>query len=340
VTRERDRTVLRITPVEKPWGPNYLRFGLNLASDFRSDATFNLRALLRKTWMNALGGEWLVGAQIGSEQSLWTELYQPLDKRHASFVRPYATTSLSKEPLFFGGDRLAVYRVQHNAAGLEAGANLGVHGQVRAGWAERRLGAILDTGPDTVPNLTERLGGPTAALVIDTYDQPFFPTRGVRLDATHFEALRVTGGGEKYSRSEARFGAAWSLGDWVLLGGLEGGVALKGDLPLADSFTLGGPRRLSGFAAGQMRGGDYSFGRLEGQYRLNFATPLYGLSLIAGVSAEAGRMQNLVTETSLSGWQRSFGAYLAASTPIGPVYLGVADAKNGKGRFYLFVGTP
>ena len=74
--------------------------------------------------------------------------------------------------------------------------------------------------------------------------------------------------------------------------------------------------------------------------RLNFATPLYGLTLLAGVSAEAGRMSKLITETSLQGWQRSIGAYLAADTFLGPVYLGVADAKNGKGRFYLFVGTP
>jgi NTE family protein len=307
VVRERERTILRITPVEKPWGPNYLRFGLNLASDFRSDATFNVRALLRKTWMDSLGGEWLVGAQIGSEQSLWTEFYQPLDKRHTWFVRSYARTGLSKDPLYFDGDRLAVYRVQQNAAGADAGANLGVHGQVRAGWVERRIGAILDTGPNTLPNLTERLGGISAALAIDTYDQPFFPTRGVKLDVSHFDALRVTAGGAKYSRTEARFGTAYSLGDWVVLGGLEGGVALKGTLPLADAFTLGGPRRLSGFAVDQMRGGDYTFGRLEGQYRLNFATPLYGLSLIAGVSAEAGRMQQLITETSLTGWQRSFG---------------------------------
>jgi NTE family protein len=340
VMRERDKTILRITPIEKPWGPNYLRFGLNLASDFRSDAAFNLRGLLRMTWMNALGGEWLVGAQIGSEQSIGTEFYQPLDKRHQTFLRPYAGTALSKDPLFFDGDRLAVYRVQHNIAGLEGGVNLGVHGQAKVGWAERRLGSVLDTGPNTLPNLTERLGGPTATIAIDTYDQPFFPTHGIKLDVTHFDALRVTAGGEKYSRTEARFGAARSFGDWVVLGGLEGGVALKGTLPLADAFTLGGPRRLSGFAVDQMRGGDYTFGRLEGQYRLDFATPLYGLSLIAGVSAEAGRMHKLFTETTLTGWQRSFGAYLAASTPIGPVYLGVADAKNGTGRFYLLIGTP
>src|SRR5688572_3631642 len=290
VVRERDRTILRITPVEKPWGPNYLRFGMNLASDFRSESTFNLRALYRSTWMNTLGGEWLLGGQIGSNQAIETEFYQPLDKRHSTFVRPYAFTGLSKAPLYFEGDRVAVYRIQHNAAGLEGGVNLAVHGQVRFGYVERRLGAVLDTGPDAFLNMTERLGGPTAALAIDTYDQPFFPTRGLKLDVTHFDALRVTGGGEKYSRTEARFGAAKSFGRWTVLGGLEGGTALKGEVPFADAFTLGGPRRLSGFAIDQMRGGDYTFGRLEAQYRLNFATPLYGLTLLAGVSAEAGRM--------------------------------------------------
>jgi NTE family protein len=340
VMRERDRTILRITPVEKPWGPNYLRFGLNLASDFRSESTFNLRALYRSTWMNTLGGEWLVGAQIGSDQNIYTEFYQPLDKRHTWFVRPYGRSGLSKAPLYFEGNRVAVYRVQENAAGLEGGFNFSVFGQARGGWAERRLGAVLETGPDAFLNLTERVGGVTGALAVDTYDQPYFPTRGLKLDVTHFDAQRVTDGGEKYSRTEARFGAAHSFGRWSLLAGLEGGTALKGTLPLADAFTLGGPRRLSGFATDQLRGQEYAFGRLDGQYRLDFATPLYGLTLIAGVTAEAGRMSKPFTETSLTGWQRSIGAYLAANTFLGPIYLGVADAKNGKGRFYLFVGTP
>jgi NTE family protein len=340
VVRERDRTVLRITPIEKPWGPNYLRFGVNLASDFRSESSYNLRTLFRSTWMNPLGAEWLLGAQIGSEQAIETEFHQPLDLRHASFLRAFAATSLEKAPLYFGGDRVAVYRIQDNRAGIEAGANLGVHGRANVGWVERRLGAVLDTGPDSFFNLTERFGGPTAALAIDTYDRPFFPTRGVKLDVTHFEALRVSGGGAKYARSEARFGAAYALGPWVVLGGLEGGTAPKGTLPLADAFTLGGPRRLAGFANDQMRGQDYAFGRLEGQYRLDFASPLWGLTLLGGVAVETGRMSERISETSLDGWQRSVSAYLAANTFLGPVYLGVAEARHGKGRFYLFIGTP
>ena len=340
VVREREKTILRITPVEKPWGPHYLRFGLNLASDFRSEADYNFRVLFRSTWMNPVGGEWLAGLQIGSLQSLSTEFYQPLDLRHRAFLRPYASTSLEKVPLYDDGDRVAVYRVQHSRAGLEGGVNLGVHGQVRAGWVERRIGAVLDTGPDSFFNLSQRLGGPTASLAIDSYDQPFFPTHGMKLDVSHFEARHVKRGLQEYTRSEARFGGALSLGPWAVLAGVEGGTALKGTLPLADAFTLGGPRRLSGFAPGQLRGGEYVFGRLEGQYRLNFATPLYGLTLIAGVVAEAGRMDKPLLETSLNGWQRSVGAYLAANTFLGPIYIGAAHAEHGHGRFYLLIGTP
>ncbi len=340
VVRERDKTILRITPIEKPWGPDYLRFGLGLASDFRSESSYNFRALYRRTWLNPLGAEWLAGAQIGSVQSIGTEFYQPFDRRQATFLRASASAGLRKLPLFFEGDRLAVYRIQENRAGLEAGINTGVWGQATLGWVGRSIGSVLDTGVDLVPNLSQRVGGPTATLAIDTYDQPYFPTQGVKLDVTYFDAMKVSNGLGPYSRGEARFGAAWAYGGFVVLTGLEGGTALSGTLPLADAFTLGGPRRMTGFAYDQMLGGNYMFGRLETQYRLNFASPLYGITLIGGFTAEAGRMNKALTETSLRGWQRSFGAYLAANTFLGPVYLGIADAKNGRGRVYLFIGSP
>ena len=338
VARTRDKTILTITPVEKSWGPDYLRFGLNLSSDFRTDSRYNVRALYRRTWLDPLGAEWLLGGQIGSEQSLDTELYQPLDLRHIVFVRPYASTGLRRVPLYFGGDKLAVYRVQENRVGAEVGANLGVYAQATGGWVERRIGAVLDTGPNSFFNTTQQVGGPTAALVVDTYDQPFFPTRGMRLDLSYFDAQHASHG--PYSKGEARWGGAYSSGRWTMLAGLEGGTTFGGTLPLADAFSLGGPRRLSGFAIDQMLGGDYQLGRLEAQYRLNYNSPLFGLTLLGGVMAEAGRMNKPFTETALTGWQRSLGAYLAANTPLGPVYIGVADAKNGKARFYLFIGTP
>ena len=45
VVRERDKTILRITPVEKPWGPAYLRFGLGLTPDEEHDLVEYLKSL-------------------------------------------------------------------------------------------------------------------------------------------------------------------------------------------------------------------------------------------------------------------------------------------------------
>ena len=42
----RQRHVLRILPIEKPWGPDYLRFALNLDSTLNQGSTFSLRAAL------------------------------------------------------------------------------------------------------------------------------------------------------------------------------------------------------------------------------------------------------------------------------------------------------
>ena len=345
VVRERDKTILRITPVEKPWGPGYLRFGLGLSSDFRADSSFNARALYRRTWLNSLGGEWLFGGQIGTRQNVATEFFQPLDLRHIFFVRLAASAELRKTPLFFGGDRLGVFRIQENRGEIDAGANIGVSGQASVGWAERSLGAVLDSGPSgTLFNSSAIVAGPVASVSLDTYDQPFFPTRGLKLDASLLDVRHVRQATSidlaPYTRSEARFGTALSRGRWALLVAAEGGTTLRGTLPLADAFTLGGPRRMAGFAQDQIIGGDYLYGRLDSQYRLNFASPLYGLTLIAGVSVEAARMNKLLSETSLAGWQRSLSAYLGANTFLGPIYVGVADAKNGKGRFYLLIGTP
>jgi NTE family protein len=184
------------------------------------------------------------------------------------------------------------------------------------------------------------MGGGRATLAIDTHDYAFFPTRGYKVDAEAFEAQRLSDGLGKYGTASARLGGAWTIGDLILVGTAEYGRSTHGTLPIADLYSLGGPRRLSGFAAGQIRGDDMAYGRFEVQYKLTKPIPLLGLQMIAGVLAETGRMKDLVTEPTLTGWQNSYGVYLAANSAFGPLYLGYSDAKNAKGRFYFFLGTP
>jgi NTE family protein len=340
VLKERDRTILRITPEEKPWGPDYLRFGLNLSTDFASEANYNVRALYRKTWMNPLGAELLSTVQIGSEQGFGIEYYQPLDHRQRWFVQAGAGIDRSLVGLYLDGDRISDYRVINSRAVIDAGTNLDSWGIARAGWLERRSDASLETGSPIFPDVVQRTGGPRASLVVDTYDKLFFPSRGVRLEADYFDARHVSGGLQKYGRGEVRMGGALSVGDLIFVGQLDGGRSTYGKLPASDLFSLGGPRRLAAFATDQIRGDDYVYGRIEGQFRLTRPLPLLGLSLLAGIQLETGRMKKPVTEPNLTGWLQSYGAYLSTTTAFGPAYFGYANGPDGKGRVYLFLGTP
>ena len=341
VLQERDKTILKLTPIEKSWGPDYLRFGVNFASDFRSESPYNLRALYRKTWMNPFGGEWLTAVQMGSNQGLATEFYQPLDYRQRYFVRPFIGMDQRKVGLYFDDNRLAEYRTRESRLGVDLGVNLGVYGQAKVGWLERQLRATLDTGDPVLPDSKQNVGGVRAALALDTQDFAFFPTKGYQASLDFFESLRESNISGKYGRVSGSLRGAWSPGDLIFLGGVEGGKATSGTPPLADAFYLGGLGRLSAFAPAQIIGSDaYGLVTVQAQYRLTKPMPILGLSLLAGVSYEAGYMKNPITEPGLTGGINSYGVYLASNTLFGPVYLGYATSRDRSGRFYLFIGTP
>lgn len=256
VLREREKTILRLTPLEKSWGPDYLRFGVNISSDFRTESPYNLRALYRKTWINSFGGELLTVAQMGSNQGLAVDFYQPLDYRQRYFIRPFASVEQRKLGFYFDGDRVAEFRVRDNRAGLDVGVNLDVYGQAKLGWLERRLRANLETGDPVLPDSKGEIGGVAAGIALDTQDFAFFPTKGYQAKLDHFDAVRTTNFTGKYGRLEGKLNGAWSPGDLIFLGKLEGGQATSGTLPLGDAFSLGGLGRLSAYAPSQIIGQD------------------------------------------------------------------------------------
>jgi NTE family protein len=101
---EPGRRVLNVDAVEKSWGPDYLRFGLGLSSDFKGDAFYNLLASYRKTWINSLGAEWRNDLQVGRTSFIKSEFYQPLDERQYFFVAP--RVELERRPVYvYSGDQ-------------------------------------------------------------------------------------------------------------------------------------------------------------------------------------------------------------------------------------------
>src|SRR5690606_10764607 len=167
IERRPGRRTLVIDVQERSVGPDYLRFGLGLASDFRGEASFNALVSYRRTWLNRYGGEWLAEAQIGRDNYLFTEFYQPLDRPGRYFVAPYGQIGRSVIPVYVGDDRVAEYRAREWRVGADVGAVFGTWGELRVGPLLRAVDAGVSTGDPVLPSIDARVRGVKAMLFGD-----------------------------------------------------------------------------------------------------------------------------------------------------------------------------
>lgn len=340
IQQEPGGRVLVIRPREKEWGPDYLRFGLGFATDFQGDNIFNVLATYRRTWLNRLGGEWLTQAQIGTNSYLLTEFYQPVDDRGRYFVAPYARISQDIRGLFDGDNRVADYEIEETRAGLDAGAVFGTWGEVRLGALWRRVDAKVDTGSPALPSVKETTAGPRALLYLDRLDNAWFPREGFRATGSAYMADDAFGSDIDYKRLEGQLIAAKSFGAHTLNLGVSGGTDLGTDMPAYDTFTLGGPLRLSGYRINEFSGRRMALGRLIYYNRTIPLPEILGSGVYAGASLEAGQVRTRFDNLSTGGTIWSGSAFLAADTFAGPVYFGIGMGEGGRWSLYLLLGAP
>jgi NTE family protein len=328
-----------IEPTEKSWGPGYVRFGLALASHSSGDNQFNLLGQYRRTWLNRLGAEWLSEAQIGQHTFFATEWYQPLEEDGRWFVAPTFYWGVRTRGVFVDEDKVADYRVTLTQAGVDGGVRLGTWGQLRTGIAGSKVNARVDTGSQLLPSVRETSAGPRASLFVDQTDQAWFPREGYGLIGTAYRATTALGSDASYSRAELSGRAAKSWGSHTFYLSASGGSALGSDMPAFESFTLGGPLRLSAFRVDEFSGREYAFGRLLYYNRAVTLPELLGSGVFIGGSAEIARMTDRAAGLPPAGTVWSASTFLAAVTFLGPGYVGFGVGP-GRWSLYLLLGAP
>ncbi len=337
------RRTLAIEPVEKAWGPDYLRFGLGLATDFEAESQFNLLVQVRRTWLNSLGAEWVTEAQIGQTTSLSTELFQPLSTTGPWFIAPSAAIGRTVQPVYLGDSRFADYLTNVGTVSFDAGVTLGTWGLLRAGPSWGRVDAEVETGLSVLPAVRERTAGARASLFIDQTDAAWFPRSGYGVFADAYAAREGLGSDREYERVHLAVRAIRSWGPHTLNLELSGGSSLGSTLPGYEYFTLGGPLRLSGYRIDEFAGDEYAFGRVQ-YYNRTIPLPdllgLLGSGFYVGLSAEVGRINGGLTVVDPPGTLWSGSLFLGADTFFGPVYAGIGYGKSENFRFFLLIGAP
>ena len=339
-------TVGLIEPLEKSWGPNYLRFGLSLTSSFRNDTDFTAVASYTRTWVNSLGAEWKNQGQIGQIGGILSEFYQPLSVSGGPFVAPRVVYERSTTSVYFGDDKIAQYLKSTSRVGLDLGYEKRKLGEARVGLIAGRLSAETDIGLPLFDNQNVRQGAWTARLTYDQLDSVTFPQSGNagRLDV--FLSRSALGADDEYNRAVFNWTSAgtWDNNTFSASVRLGGGWGEDNAIPAYDSFTLGGFQQLSGYDVNRFRGQGSALGRLD-YYRV-IAPPL-GLRLggildnmYAGGSLEAGKVFKSFDPLTPSDWYYSASLFVGADTVIGPIYLAYGQGESGNRAFWVYIGRP
>ena len=338
---EPNRQVLVVDAVEKSWGPDYVRFGLGLSSDFTGDAFFNLLGSYRRTWLNSLGAEWRTDVQVGRTSSLGTEFYQPLDAPGSLFVAPRASIERRTTTLYQGSDRIASYDLFSKNVGIDLGSQFGRYGELRLGVAAGSIKPTLDTGPQSLSPADGKVNQEAfrARLVLDQIDSADFPRAGWRLLGNIFNPSSQLGSDEPYAKWDTSGTAAYSIGEHTLNFGFKVGGKIGSDpLPRYDLFQWGGFMQQSGYSTGQLVGEKIEYGRLIYYRRILHGSILEGA--YGGISLERGKVSDPLVPGSPEGWLTSGSVFISADSPLGPTYLGYGYAKDGNSSFYFFLGRP
>ena len=330
----RDRNILRITPVEKGWGPDYLRLGLNLEVADQG-AVFNLRLGYQKTWLNRLGGELLLLGQIGSTTGAGVEFYQPLDMAQTFFVEPVLGYNRTLVPVYQDDQKYAEYRWKTASGAIAAGVNVGRMGQARLGWLERKVWASAETGIPAFPTGSVTYGGPFFSADFDQFNQLYFPSKGWAARLGYFSSSE-----QDYGRLDVRAEGAYPIGRYVLATEVAYAGSPEGQLPSFDAARFGGFLNMSAFAQDQLIGDNAYYAQVRVE-RILGVLPI-GLrgDIRAGIALETLKRGVPYTETRLTGWLNSTTLYLGGETPLGPLYLSYGYSTSGTWNVYFFLGTP
>ena len=341
VKDERDRYGLALTARRNSWGPNYVRFGLNLQDDFEGNSTYNAAARFVLSEITQPGGEWVWDLQVGENSRFATEVYLPFSQSGPYFLLPHVQIEARNvSVLNEGQENVAEYRVRSFSYGLDLGREFGNWGEIRGGFLSDRGKSHVRVGDPTLPTGDFDSRGYFARLSYDRIDDINFPRHG-QLATLQWTGQRAgLGSDQTADRVELNWIAARTFGRQTAMLWTSLGTALNE--PTADLrtlFPLGGFLNLSGIKTDSISGRHFGIARLLLYRQIGRGGPGFlDVPAYLGVSLEAGNVWQRRGDASFGGTRKDASVFLGLDTPIGPVYLGTGFEEGGSEAFYLFLG--
>jgi len=334
-TRRDDVYDMIVRAQEKPWGPNYLRWGISFSSSTQGDSQYNILVDYTMRWINRLGAEWKNDVQIGSHPRLVSEFYQPLEPSRTLFIAPRVTWERAYNDIFQGDDIIAEIRTQKATAGVDLGINPWSYGEIRLGYEGGKVRQSLYKGELYLPRQDFSLGAIKGRAVVDQVDNVNFPHTGYFGVITYYDSMPGLGADLRYQKIGGGVLKPFTYEKYTVLVSAEFGSYINSTIPEYDQFTLGGFLRLSGYQQDQLRGQQFALGRLILYWKASQS--LLG-SFYVGGSFEAGNVWHVGQSAAFDDLLKAGSVFIGYDTLLGPLYVGVGTAERGHTTAYFYLG--
>jgi len=173
----------------------------------------------------------------------------------------------------------------------------------------------------------------------DSRDRSVLWQSGTLARIEYFRGVEALGAIDTYDRLEGVATTTVPFGGNVVYLRASGGASFGNDLPIYDTFTLGGPVSLPGLSLGELRGTSYWNAKATYLQRVADISYVFGQALYAGLSLSAadmsGRFDGLdaphVYSTAL---------LLSGRTPLGALSLSLAFTSESEWQLMFGLGRP
>jgi NTE family protein len=334
---------LALTTRRNSWGPNYLRFGLQLQNDFEGNSSFNAAVRGTLAEITRYGGEWVWDLQIGETPLAFTEVYLPFGYRSPWFVAPHAGFSIRTLPLADeDANILAEFRVRTFDFGVDLGRELGNYGEVRAGWGRNSGESRVRIGDPTL--VEQEFDSRTffAEFRYDSVDNVNFPRHGSTFQLG-WQAERegkgaMADGDADLVTYDQLYAHSWGRNTGVIWA--SAGLRTDNDIDLVRSFfSLGGFFNMSGVTPETLIGPNYAL--LRGIYYRQIgrgAGRFLDVPVYIGASIEQGNVWGDRSDISFNTARTNGSVFVGLDTILGPVYFATGFDEGGNSAYYLFLG--
>ena len=335
VVEQNGQQGIEITVLQDERGKQFIETGLDLSFSDRG-TVFNIRGGYLNTGLDDRGSEFRALAQFGESPGLFVDYYRPLDNGLKYKFHP--SLSIFSRPLLIydeKGHALAEIELDEVGGAIGLAREFGRTAQIGVGFT--RYAGRLDVtigNPDLKPFSFD--GAELFAEInIDRLDDRYLPTRGVMADLKYTSSSRSLGADIGFNQLEFGIVGSNTFGLHNLMWGGQYNVSLDDNPSIYSWYTGGGFLNMSGFEPNSLVGQHYGMVLAGYRYQIGKSGFLPGY---AGMTLEYGNATEKRSEIFSDGLLNG-SVYMAYSSPLGPVYLGIGWSEQRSAIYFLRLGS-